>query len=234
MLTPRSSRTSPCCRPEASTRNDPRRLSAICEKSTFLQYLMEETAPSGPLEDQRIMLATGSPRTVLGKAAVGLEPLWFGGTRCCTISEMRRLEGSSGSVGKRRRWSAEPAAGKLGHSRSFPAVRLRWPGSGCGRGDLPVAIVSEPRTGLGVGVAFDRHLFWRLFGFYASLIRISWLCSMGLESHSRKTFYSLLPAVGSPAFGGDGYLDVVVERVKVDVVTHGLQQLVLQLFSVTP
>src|SRR6516162_6672947 len=57
MLTPRSSRTSPCCRPEASTRNDSRRLSAICEKSTFLQYLMEEIAQSGPLEDQRICLA---------------------------------------------------------------------------------------------------------------------------------------------------------------------------------
>src|SRR6516165_1744476 len=143
MLTPRSSRTSPCCRPEASTRNDSRRLSAICEKSTFLQYLMEEIAPSGPLEDERIMsrrssrllgaLATGSPRAVLGKAAVGLEPLSFGGTRRCTISEMRRLEGSSGSVGLRRRWSAEPAARNVGHSLSLPvgsrAPAGEWPRS---------------------------------------------------------------------------------------------------------
>jgi len=39
------------------------------------------------------------------------------------------------------------------------------------------------------------------------------------------------PAIESPAFGGDGYVDVVVERVKVDVVTDGFQQSVLQLFS---
>ena len=44
---------------------------------------------------------------------------------------------------------------------------------------------------------------------------------MGLESPSRKMGYSLLPAVGSQAFGGDGYVDVVVERVEVDAVTHG-------------
>ena len=86
-----------------------------------------------------------------------------------------------------------------------------------------MAIVSERRTGLGVGVAFDRNFFWRFFDSCASLIRISWLCSMGLESPSRKPCYSLLPAVGSPAFGGDGYVDVVPERVKVDVVTHGFQ-----------
>lgn len=63
-------------------------------------------------------------RAVRGKAALGLETLSFGGTRCCTISEMRRLEGSSGSVGLRRRWSAEPAARNLGHSLSFPVRSL--------------------------------------------------------------------------------------------------------------
>ena len=103
-----------------------------------------------------------------------------GGTRRRTISEMRRLGGgSSGSVSLRRRWSAEPAAPETWVTRSRSrSVRVRQPGSGRGRRDLAVAIVSEPRTGLGVGVAFDRHFFWRFFDSCASLIRISWLCSM--------------------------------------------------------
>ena len=163
MLTPRSSRTSPCCRPEASTRNDSRRLSAICEKSTFLQYLMEEIAPSGPLEDQRIMsrrssrllggLAAASPRAVLGKAAVGLEP--FGGTRCCTISEMRPF--------RLRRFAQALVGGargprNLGHSLSFP-VRSRpaageWPRS------------QRPRSGNRLRAT---HRAWRRCGIRSSL-----------------------------------------------------------------
>ena len=169
MLTPRSSRTSPCCRPEASTRNDSRRLSAICEKSTFLQYLMEEIAPSGPLEDERIMsrrssrllgaLATGSPRAVLGKAAVGLEPLSFGGTRRCTISEMRRLEG----VFRLRRFAQALVGGargprNLGHSLSFPvhsrAAAGEWPRS------------QRPRSGNRLRAS---HRAWRRCGLRSSL-----------------------------------------------------------------
>ena len=54
-----------------------------------------------------------------------------------------------------------------------------------------MAIVSEPRTGLGVGVGFDRHFFWRFFNSCASLIGISWLCSMGLATlrEKRATLY---------------------------------------------
>jgi hypothetical protein len=152
MLTPRSSRTSPCCRPEASTRNDSRRLSAICEKSTFLQYLMEEIAPSGPLEDRRIMLANQVTAHCAWEPAVGWEPLSFGGTSAA------RSVSSSGSVGMRRRWSAEPAARKLGHSLSFPAVRLRWPGSGRGR--------RRPPSGNRLRAS---HRAWRRCGVRSSL-----------------------------------------------------------------
>jgi hypothetical protein len=79
MLTPRSSRTWPCCRPEANTRNDSRRLSAICEKSTFFQYLMEVMAPSGLFEDQRIMARRSS--RLLGGLTTGHRARCLGSRR---------------------------------------------------------------------------------------------------------------------------------------------------------
>ena len=143
MLTPRSSRTSPCWRPEASTRNDSRRLSAICEKSTFLQYLMEEIAPSGPLEDQRIMsrrtsrllggLATGSPRAVLGRqpsAWSRYRSAAPGAARSVRCAGWRGLPAPSVCAGAGR-WSPRPETW-VTRSRS-QSVRVRRPGSGRGR-----------------------------------------------------------------------------------------------------
>ena len=142
MLTPRSSRTSPCCRPEASTRNDSRRLSAICEKSTFLQYLMEEIAPSGPLEDQRIMsrrtsrllggLATGSPRAVLGR-----QPSAWSRYRSAAPGAARSVRCAGGGAFRLRRFAQALVGGARGpkpgaRSRS-QSVRVRRPGSGRGR-----------------------------------------------------------------------------------------------------
>src|SRR5579871_2516543 len=92
MLTPRSSRTSPVSLPDASIRNDSRRLSAILEKSTESQYRTEKRGRRAETRLSRVCPDTARHQWLAaleGPAAGSSSASGF--TRYCTISEIRRF-----------------------------------------------------------------------------------------------------------------------------------------------